>query len=114
MVYIIVLAFDGCGCIRSLNKFHKLETEPVNEELDNYFTILTGLKQKAWYSHENYLRQQLKKSTISSKAFELLRTANASCDVSDRIVGTENYDILSNIDYQRDFGYFPMEDRTDE
>lgn len=42
-IYYLILLFDGCGKIKSLKKFKKLEVEPVNEEIHDYFSLLSGI-----------------------------------------------------------------------
>jgi len=87
ILFTLVLLFNGCGCIPSLKKLRYLETVPVNEELGDYFSILFGLKQKAWFSHENFIREDLKKSTCSMQAFELLRTSKSPEGGKHRLAG---------------------------
>ena len=49
-----------------MKSFDKLNDEDndIDEKLGNYYNCLTGMDQKKWFAHEEYLRQTLNIRTL--------------------------------------------------
>ena len=91
--------------LKKENNIKKVNGEShINENLDPYWSCLTGMEQKKWYANEIYIRKYVGIKTLSDSALEKLRTAKRG-EGEKYIFNTTNFDILSNMRYADLFLY---------
>ena len=76
------------------------EDNDIDEQLGNYNNCLTGMDQKSWFAHEEYLRQTFNMRTLDQSQYKLLQNSERG---KRHIMNTPNYDILSNHYYSDSF-----------
>ena len=76
----------------------------------DYFSLLSKTQRKRWIIEETYRREKLGIQLLSDSAFKKLLAAPGAFDVNTSY--PFNYDILSNFEYQKKFGYEPVYRRT--
>ena len=79
--------------------FSKNVSSDLDDNLGSFWKSLRGIEQKIWYANEVYTRTNLNVQTISDEAIEKLRTKKRNLQKPTFIIGTHNYEILSNFNY---------------
>ena len=91
----------------------------VKQKIGLYFDSLEGDEQKIWYASEIYTFFRFGINSVDEENLEKLRTRDRrKADLIDDkkakfIKGDVRYDILSNLNYQHEFQYIPVEQRNE-